>query len=118
MPRVRLTVRRLMVAIALVGIAFGVVLERQGRFQRACDSHAPGMWTHVRNNKYYDHNGYEILDLDLYRTELKFHIFMYHKYDRATRFPWLPVGPDPPTPPRSPRGDRDPGLSPRPPVDE
>ena len=107
LPRVRLTVRGLMVAVATLGITLGVFVERRERFQRERDRHAPGMITTV-HGRVYDYFGHEVLDERLYATEVRYHVHMFHKYDSAFRYPWLPVRPDPPAPLLSPRGYHDP----------
>ena len=37
-------------------------------------------------------------DLDRSRRLTEYHEAMIVKYERATRYPWLPVAPDPPEP--------------------
>jgi hypothetical protein len=96
-PRVRFTVRRLMVAVAVVGVILGTYvtcLARAARFHERSESHL-----------------FRALDLvhdagggvdEAARSRLNLHVAwneeMFVKYDRAARFPFLPVPPDPPEP--------------------
>lgn len=96
MPRPRLTVRTLMVAVAVVVVLIGppVVLIRQAaRFDRLAGYHLNRLVTYEgqrpsrspskvsANLKMADH-----------------HYALYVKYARAARSPWWPVDPDPPPP--------------------
>jgi hypothetical protein len=106
MPRVRFTVRRLMVAVAVLALvaAIGEMTRRSASYDRLA--------------RYYAER--ETLSLDLMaafarpdRPELsevcsveyaRNRAFAEHeerlkrKYRRAARYPWLPVAPDPPEP--------------------
>ena len=110
-PRVRFTVRRMMVAVAIGAVSFGVLVDRVSRFRRLCAYYGPRMCTTYGGPKRaWDVFGYKILDYGAYEQELRHNVRMFHKYDFAARYPFLPVSPDPPTPPRSPRGQRDPSY--------
>ena len=99
--RLRFTVRRLMVAVAIVGILLGawIGLERrrvwlQGLLERHQDraqlcelykfigklDRKPAAWI-ARHQARFEH-----------------HLAMMRKYERAARHPWLPLAPDPPEP--------------------
>jgi hypothetical protein len=106
LPKILLTVRWLMGGVAIVGIALGIMVERQCRFHRMREYHYPRMSTIRCNGKWYDAFGYQILNWSLYKPELNYHVKMYWKYEYASRYPWLPVTPDSPSPTPSPRGDR------------
>jgi hypothetical protein len=96
-PRARFTVRRLMVAVAIIALALGVycwttlLRDRAARCRRLAV-------------------GYEI-DEQLYgdprigppdpaaRAVIVRHVAgLRRKYDRAARYPWLPIERDPPDP--------------------
>jgi hypothetical protein len=95
-PRVRFTVRGLMVAVAAAAILIGAetmrrrserfrgMAERFGLLERACRLFYWGPDTPVDNPKAF------------YYADLR------RKYERAARRPWLPVAPDPPEPEWSP----------------
>ncbi len=103
LPRVRFTVRRMMVAVAIVALLLAwmqmqkrmVELRKSYEFQSAL------------------HGGEEVVEREggLFirfrggRREVKpnarraaYHAAMRRKYERAARYPWLPVAPDPPMP--------------------
>ncbi len=99
LPRVRFTVRRMMVAVAVVGTAFGssvVLWRRAERFRRLAADH--GMFR-VRVNDGPECSMWFKVDGDTtspVRDEWR--RALAEKYDRAARYPWLPVAPDPPEP--------------------
>jgi hypothetical protein len=89
MPRVRFTLRRMMVAVAVVAIGLGVVDwigRRAARFRALWAYHinrvglvsSPNPWPHEVQGIY--------------------HLKMGEKYRVAALRPWLPVEPDPPEP--------------------
>jgi hypothetical protein len=79
LPRARFTVRRMMVAVAVSGVA-SVWWAKQGERRRAefLDASANHALFSVGRGDYHDR--------------------MSAKYERAADFPWLPVWPDPPHP--------------------
>jgi hypothetical protein len=91
LPRPRFTVRRLMVAVAVVGLMFGFgawLARRSAEFQKKSDSYlgtvrvmySIGRW----KPRGFDRNSWAW--------------GMAQKYHDAARHPWLPVAPDPPEP--------------------
>jgi hypothetical protein len=90
MPRFRFTVRRMMVAVAVVAVllAMAVTLShRRSRFESLRDYHAsraPYVWLGPMGT--------------LWERQGEWHWAMKRKYERAARYPWLPVAPDPPEP--------------------
>jgi hypothetical protein len=115
MPRVRFTVRRMMIAVAIVGAALGLGLwgMRATRWANDCKTRAGWHTSWGR---------YMIAEADEYRIAIesgtslhpeaknypryearerargRFHLRLAAKYERAARYPWLPVAPDPPEP--------------------
>jgi hypothetical protein len=94
LPRVRFTVRRLMVAVAVVGVmlgAWGWLERRRARFEERMQ-----FWYHqVEHPAYSDpkwHGSVTLSPRDKLRARLA------EKYRRAARYPFLPVAPDPPEP--------------------
>jgi hypothetical protein len=90
-PRVRLTVRRPMVAVAIAGFLLGLVVpleRRSASFQSLASAH----WSEGFGWASYGHGSSETNPRGAWHWE------MFRKYDEATRRPWLPVLPDPPQP--------------------
>jgi hypothetical protein len=82
----RITVRRLMVAVAIFGIMAGGGVEarrRHDRFLAVAERH---WWATLT------------WPLRLDPREFEWHRAMQAKYERAARYPWLPVAPDTPVP--------------------
>jgi hypothetical protein len=101
-PRVRFTVRRLMVAVAVVALLSRVGVEgerRRHRFQRLeldhliLSVHAEVALQGGPAREFYQ----PISDRDL-KARVGYHRRMVAKYAWAARNSWLPVGPDPPPP--------------------
>ena len=91
MPRFRFTVRRLMVAVAIIGVALGTLAERHARFRRLAAYHAARGGGLV--------NGLPRSDEAIWRLDLDaWHARLAEKYQRAANRPWEPLGPDPPRP--------------------
>jgi hypothetical protein len=116
-PRVRFTVRRLMIAVAAVGIGlwigqrimWGSPLARAYRIyvdihsrdrddaeeaasvaEGLADEHAVRKESEAER-RYRDDAGH-------LRTKAAYHADLIRKYARAARYPWLTVEPDPPEP--------------------
>jgi hypothetical protein len=96
----RFTVRRLMIAVAIIGLALAlaVMLKRSGEFRALAEKQA-----------YYEAGSLAYADDargeggDPQRVARGEQMAAYHralkaKYERAARYPWLPVEPDPPEP--------------------
>src|SRR4051794_13648664 len=96
-PRPRITVRRLMVAVAAVGVVFGIVIQlfqRSLRFRRIADHHWAafvGRDVSAEANRSHYFRGSMTMGA-------MWHGQMALKYDYAARYPWLPVAPDSPNP--------------------
>jgi hypothetical protein len=87
LPRVRFTVRRLMVAVAVVGFALAS-LTLSANYSRRADYFASLQpeWVSWQSGSH------------SFRAKWDYWVEMEHKYRRAARYPWLPVAPDPPEP--------------------
>jgi hypothetical protein len=86
MKRPRFTVRRLMVAVAVAGLLIAGWIEgerRRVRFLAIADDHSWGADSAIGV---------------ISREKMAWHETMEGKYERAARYPWLPVPPDPPEP--------------------
>ena len=97
LPRVRLTIRRLMVAVAVVAvlIAGGDLVRKAIIYNRLARAYAmpkyvspPAEWPATRREALTRFNtAWEAYD-----------VAMSRKYEYAACHPWLPVAPDPPEP--------------------
>ena len=99
-PRVRFTVRWTMVAVAVVGLllASAIMLRRSREFGSRAEEQAD---FEAGSLEYADDARGERGDRQrVERGELMatYHRGLKLKYERAARFPWLPVAPDPPEP--------------------
>ena len=100
LPRVRFTVRRLMVAVAIAGLIWGsglFILRRSERFRWLERHHDMRTSHHIITTPYYTAlwNG---VGERVSPGKARWHVEMARKYDFAARFPFLPVPPDPPEP--------------------
>ncbi len=86
----RLTVRQLMVAVAIIGSSLGILIQRSERF-RWIAAHHRGEVPILPPVKPVG------MDDKLWRL-LQWHRSMARKYEHAARYPWLSVAPDPPEP--------------------
>jgi hypothetical protein len=89
-PRVRFTVRRLMIAVAVVA-AIVAFFKRRDDFERVAEYHRSriGMADIDFSRRY---------EIRFFSPKNRWHYDMMHKYIYAARDPWLPVAPDPPEP--------------------
>lgn len=85
MPRFR--IRTIMVAVAVVAIPLGVCMERRSRFLGLAAQHNESGIIYV--STYMDRSAYGASE---------WHRLLADKYERAARYPWLPVEPHPPEP--------------------
>jgi hypothetical protein len=98
LPHFRFTVRRPIVAVAVVGILLGVGIEgerRRERFESRIKPHRDKLLTLVvsaYSNAAIEH--YSEPD----KRKYYYHYLMVAKYHWAARYPWFPVWPDPPEP--------------------
>jgi hypothetical protein len=103
LPRVRFTVRRMMVAVAVAALLLiGVVLWRRSEeYRRRAESHDSLLWSElpvaVDEAASPGRLGGGLSVVGLLRRA-KYHHDMSQKYWRAAARPWLPVAPDPPEP--------------------
>jgi hypothetical protein len=87
-PRVQFTIRRLMIAVALMALVAGLFAGLERRRLRLLDVarvHADPIRVMTA-------------ETDIDRPEWQWHFAMYAKYSQAARRPWLPLAPDPPEP--------------------
>jgi hypothetical protein len=104
LPRFRLRVLMIAVAVAGVAIAGVVGLRRRGEsLRRMAQGHdlaarraADALWAPPGWETNPGEGGQRSAIPDWER--LAYHNRLKEKYERAARYPWLPVGPDPPEP--------------------
>ena len=97
--RPRFTVRRLMVAVAIVGIILGPAVylgRRSSRFKQIAWAHERAMSDGAIEAAKLKRRGDPRSKLAYARAD--FHQELWLKYFHASRCPWLPVEPDPPMP--------------------
>jgi hypothetical protein len=107
MPRVRFTVRRLMIAVAVAALLLGgdvLWRKRAGYLARANVEAASEMQSRALIKVYESAietsaapsvaDGYRHW-VEVHREEADYHGRLRRKYERAARYPWLPVEPDP-----------------------
>ena len=107
----RMTTRRWMIAVAVVAILLGAGLEtgrRSFRFARLSDCHSNaalecfhalmtlGGWPPPQDPSPAELG--RVRNLYRVRALVHYHSALTQKYERAARYPWLPVAPDPPEP--------------------
>jgi hypothetical protein len=83
--------RRWMAAVAIIGIALGITIERHGRFRRIAAQHRGDLPKLLNRTKPF------VMEDQAWRL-FEWHRSMALKYEHATRYPWLPLAPDPPLP--------------------
>ena len=90
----RMTTRRWMVAVAIVGLTIGGVemLRRRQAFALAMASHHHDAFDNVMCSPR------TITDFGPFAKYADYHLKMERKWSKAARYPWLPVEPDPPGP--------------------
>jgi hypothetical protein len=91
MPRLRFTVRRMMVAVAIAALIVGAEAWRR----RTRDYYrAKAMHFYAKANELLlSKDGFE-----RHRDRYSYYLRMSLKYAKAHNRPWLPVAPDPPEP--------------------
>ena len=89
--RGRFTLRRLMIAVAIAATIFGVLIERMHRFEAIAMQYRREQGAH---SSFVISLGRNPLVIE--RAEWLMQ--MVETYERAGRYPWLPVAPDPPEP--------------------
>ena len=108
LPQIRFTIRHLMVLVALVGLAVGMIVEgekRRTRFRNLAAEHLErGMRYFILfggGDSEYQRKSMRLWE-ERYGPIVAYHGKLREKYEWAGRFPWLPVASDPPEPPAPP----------------
>jgi hypothetical protein len=92
LSRPRFTVQQLMVAVAIVGLVLGIMIERQTRFRKIAAHHR------AEFEKIIQMNAHPFAGSSEEAVRLEWHESMRLKYESAARNPWLSVEPDSPEP--------------------
>ena len=99
LPRVRFTVRRMMVAVAAVAILLGAALTLRGRQRWFRELRREHQTRALLEFEVPLKNGTIPRERRGHAIRLRdWHWRLVEKYRRATRYPFLPVAPDPPEP--------------------
>lgn len=101
LPRVRFTIRRMMITVAVVSIlVWAVKLHQIADSHRARAYRSKQHWGAAWRGMYQKTDGSYSSILGNENRDL--HMFYYRslkeKYERAARYPWISVAPDPPEP--------------------
>ena len=106
LPRLRFTVRRMMLAVAILACILAVAAmafrsyegkRRVALFRALAEYHMMMEWKSKREIYGTDSAGHH-RHFSAPTPRNDFHRQMREKYERAARDPWLPVAPDPPVP--------------------
>jgi hypothetical protein len=102
LPRVRFTVQRMIIAVAIVGTGLGLI-ERRLRALARAEHHLSQVvsqgWACSRDGSYrfyVDGQGMPATARQVRNSA--WHHELYSKYRLAANYPWLPIEPDPPEP--------------------
>jgi hypothetical protein len=104
LPRIRFTVRRLMVLVAILGLVVGVIVLSERRrvwFRGLANEHLEkGLRYFVvlgGGDSEYQRKSLRLWE-ERYGAFVAHHGRLHDKYEWAARYPWLPVAADPPEP--------------------
>jgi hypothetical protein len=108
-PRVRFTVRRMMVAVAVVAVGLGalILIARSHAYSVRAGNHGYREWRCWEAIRVYgaDPRGVTLrgpepveVFIDRSRRLAGYYATLRRKYEQAAARPWLPVEPDPPEP--------------------
>jgi hypothetical protein len=111
LPRLRFTVRRLLIAVAVVALTISGASWATRRYREAVVSYENRLIYHRTNAAFLRYSpeaqpftwippipAPSPAEIDRSRRGAEYHEAMVLKYERALRYPWLPIGPDPPEP--------------------
>jgi hypothetical protein len=93
LPRPRFTVRRLMMAVAIVAISFAIWIglgRRRVQFHNLANHHLALVGPITTSSSHPEPT--------FGSPKARYHNELYIKYERAARYPWLPVASDLPVP--------------------
>ncbi len=106
-PRVRFTVRRMMIVVvfaASILAAIAAVERRREQFRRKAQEYSRmsnDLFVHgylFGKSSTFGPSAAEVRISDEYQRRSIRYLRLKEKYDRAARYPWVPLAPDPPEP--------------------
>ena len=95
--RIRMTTRRWMIVVAVVGLLLGGIVGVY-RLRQRHDALVYRVWWHRTIVATLKARGRASPNDPATPRLLVYHESLAHKYQHAARYPWLPVEPDPPEP--------------------
>jgi hypothetical protein len=120
LPRVRFTVRQMMVAVAFVAVVTGatVIVRRHRIYRVRAAFHAQQEQVAAKRWRYWSQEAAglsgpagnrspprsdqererAVVIVNYSRNRVAHHARLRVKYERVARYPWLPIDPDPPSP--------------------
>jgi hypothetical protein len=104
LPRLRFTLRRMMVAVVIAGIAFGGLAgllrmgQRTQRLRAVAREHRQREIVNSLTLQGLAMQGAASPGIERHRMLAEYHRALNLKYEYAARHPWLTVEPDPPMP--------------------
>jgi hypothetical protein len=96
--QLRITVRGMMVSVAIAAIALGLVARSRRFYRMALYHDARTISTGLEKDGVRLPGGFDDYSEPVSQEANDWHHVMAVKYEWAARHPWLPVGPDPPEP--------------------
>jgi hypothetical protein len=102
--RLRMIGWRMMVAVALAGLAAGAALRGAWylwlsvKYRAVSEKHAALAKSAPMARGHFPGPGGVYRDVERSSPEREYHLRLKQKYDQAAAHPWLPVEPDPPEP--------------------
>lgn len=108
-PRLRFTVKRMVIAAAVPALILGAsgLVVRRATFVGQARDHGAWLRGYRANLAAYDSGRMQYRNAtpdfiqgygDVLRRRIRHHEQLVAKYDRAARYPWVSVAPDPPEP--------------------
>jgi hypothetical protein len=100
LPRFRFTVRRLIALVISAGLAMAgaIMVKRSSEFRALAEEQAEAEQTSLAYADDARGAGRDPQRVARGEQMAAYHRGLRIKYERATRYPWLPVDPDPPIP--------------------
>jgi len=105
LTRSQFTIRRLMLAVGIVAVIVGLIVEgekRRARFHKFASKHydeAARYFVMFAGGESAERESMRLWEERVGPT-VKHHADLRDKYERAARQPWCPLEPDPPAPPK------------------
>ena len=95
LPRMRVSIRLMMVLVAIAALLSHQVFERRNRFLRLARSHESQIALYLLSTNGLAACGRNSLGKPVTEGESNWHEAMGARYRTAAKEPWIPLGPDP-----------------------